>query len=82
LLEHSASVSGVKEKNEGPAASPSSHELGRARSRGLAGLSPRRRLYLSVTVLVAWMILLFAGVALGGATHLLLLVALVAFPWR
>lgn len=29
-----------------------------------------------------WMTLLFAGVALGGAVHLLLAAALAVFPWR
>lgn len=29
-----------------------------------------------------WMALLFAGWIAGGAVHLLLLAALVAFPWR
>jgi hypothetical protein len=29
-----------------------------------------------------WMALLFAGLAAGGAVHLLLLAALAVFPWR
>ncbi|QQR74287.1 MAG: hypothetical protein IPJ17_01440 [Holophagales bacterium] len=29
-----------------------------------------------------WMVLLFLGVTLGGAIHLLLVGGLVAFPWR
>jgi hypothetical protein len=30
----------------------------------------------------AWLALLFSGVALGGAVHLLLVAALGLFPWR
>jgi hypothetical protein len=41
-----------------------------------------RRLAGVALALSAWLLLLFSGVALGGAVHLLLLVALAAFPWR
>ena len=41
-----------------------------------------RRLAGVALALSAWLVLLFCGVALGGAIHLLLLVALAAFPWR
>lgn len=40
------------------------------------------RLAAVALALSAWLVLLFSGVALGGAVHLLLLVALAAFPWR
>ncbi len=40
------------------------------------------RLALSVVLLSAWLILLLSGVALGGATHLLLAASLALFPWR
>ncbi len=41
-----------------------------------------KRLLASAACLSAWLILLFSGVSLGGAIHLLLVVALVLFPWR
>lgn len=40
------------------------------------------RLLLSAALLSSWLILLFVGFALGGAIHLLLVAALVLFPWR
>lgn len=40
------------------------------------------RLTLSVAALSSWLILLLAGVALGGAVHLLLVASLLFFPWR
>jgi hypothetical protein len=33
-------------------------------------------------LLSAWLVSLLAGVALGGAIHLVLAVALLVFPWR
>jgi hypothetical protein len=44
--------------------------------------SPTLRAALALTLLSAWMALLFAGVAGGGAIHLLLVGAGVVFPWR
>lgn len=41
-----------------------------------------KRLVASAACLSAWLILLFSGVALGGAVHLLMIAALVVFPWR
>jgi len=35
-----------------------------------------------MALLSAWMLSLFTGWVLGGAAHLLLLAALVLFPWR
>ncbi len=43
---------------------------------------PGLRLTLSTVLLSAWLILLLAGAALGGAVHLLLLASLTLFPWR
>ena len=40
------------------------------------------RLFTCAVALAAWMLLLFVGWTLGGAIHLLLIAALVAFPWR
>ena len=40
------------------------------------------RLALSLTCVSAWLMLLFCGFALGGAVHLILVAALVLFPWR
>ena len=40
------------------------------------------RAALSLTLFSGWLALLFAGVARGGAVHLLLLAALALFPWR
>ena len=33
-------------------------------------------------LLSTWLVLLLSGVALGGAVHLVLLAALVTYPWR
>ena len=41
-----------------------------------------RRLLPSLLAVAAWLILLFSGFALGGAVHLLLVAALVLFPWK
>jgi len=46
------------------------------------GWSPNLRLLLSSTLLSAWLLLLLVGWILGGAVHLLLVAALVTFPWR
>jgi hypothetical protein len=43
---------------------------------------PITRAALSLTLFSGWLALLFAGFAGGGAVHLLLLAALVLFPWR
>ena len=40
-----------------------------------------RRLYASAACLSTWLVLLFSGFSLGGAVHLLLVAALVLFPW-
>lgn len=40
------------------------------------------RLLFSAVALAAWMFLLFLGWTVGGAIHLLLIVTVVAFPWR
>jgi hypothetical protein len=44
--------------------------------------SPFARTSLALTLFSGWLALLFAGFAGGGAVHLLLLAALVLFPWR
>lgn len=36
----------------------------------------------ALTLFSGWLALLFAGLAGGGAVHLLLLAALALFPWR
>ena len=43
---------------------------------------PIVRAALALTLFSGWLALLFAGVAGGGAVHLLLLAALALFPWR
>ena len=43
---------------------------------------PTLRAALSVGLLSAWLVLLMAGFAWGGAVHLLLVASLAAFPWR
>ena len=48
----------------------------------LSRLSPLVRAAAALLLFSAWLALLFAGRAGGGAVHLLLLTALVAFPWR
>lgn len=44
--------------------------------------SPFARAALALTLFSGWLALLFAGFAGGGAVHLLLLAAVVLFPWR
>jgi hypothetical protein len=44
--------------------------------------SPTLRAAVALLLLSAWMALLFAGLAGGGAVHLLLVAAGVVFPWR
>ena len=39
------------------------------------------RLVLACLVFSTWLVLLLAGVALGGAVHLLLAATLLLFPW-
>jgi hypothetical protein len=48
----------------------------------LTRLSPTLRAALALLLFSAWLALLFAGFAGGGAVHLLLLAALVFFPWK
>jgi hypothetical protein len=43
---------------------------------------PLARAGLSLACLSAWLVLLFAGWAGGGAVHVLFVAALVLFPWR
>ncbi len=45
-------------------------------------MAPGLRASLALPLLSLWLVLLFAGWTLGGAVHLLLLAALVLFPWR
>ncbi|MDX1502706.1 MAG: hypothetical protein R3325_10125 [Thermoanaerobaculia bacterium] len=45
-------------------------------------MSPASRTLLSAALLSAWLMLLFTGWTAGGAVHLLLLAALLLFPWR
>jgi hypothetical protein len=40
------------------------------------------RLLVAAALIPAWLLLLFTGHPFGGATHLLLVAALVVFPWR
>lgn len=44
--------------------------------------SPSVRLLLACALFSAWLVPLLAGWAFGGAIHLVLLAALVVFPWR
>ncbi len=44
--------------------------------------SPVLRAALALLLFTSWLALLFAGSALKGGVHLLLLGALVLFPWR
>jgi hypothetical protein len=48
----------------------------------LTRLSPTLRAALALLLFSAWLALLFAGLAGGGAVHLLLLAALALFPWK
>lgn len=43
---------------------------------------PTLRAAVSVGLLSAWLVLLMAGFAWGGAVHLLFVASLVVFPWR
>jgi hypothetical protein len=43
---------------------------------------PLLRSVLALLLFSAWLALLFAGLAAGGAVHLLLAVAAGVFPWR
>ena len=45
-------------------------------------MSATGRLFASAIAIAAWLVLLFLGVALGGAVHLLLVAGLALFPWR
>ncbi|MGE5234044.1 MAG: hypothetical protein ACM3OB_08025 [Acidobacteriota bacterium] len=44
--------------------------------------SPNVRLLAACALFSAWLVPLLAGWAFGGAIHLVLAAALVAFPWR
>jgi hypothetical protein len=44
--------------------------------------SPTLRAALALLLFSGWLTLLFSGVALGGAVHLLLACAFAAFPWK
>jgi hypothetical protein len=44
--------------------------------------SPVLRAAVALLLFTSWLALLFAGYAFGGAIHLLLLGALVLFPWK
>jgi hypothetical protein len=44
--------------------------------------SPTARSALSLLALSGWLVALFAGLAGGGAVHLLLAGALLVFPWK
>jgi len=44
--------------------------------------SPALRAALALLLFTAWLALLFAGWAAGGAVHLLFAAALALFPWR
>jgi len=48
----------------------------------LTRLSPTLRAAVALLLFSAWLALLFAGLAGGGAVHLLLLAALAFFPWK
>jgi hypothetical protein len=48
----------------------------------LTRLSPTVRAAVALLSFSAWLALLFAGLAGGGAVHLLLLAALALFPWK
>jgi prolipoprotein diacylglyceryltransferase len=41
-----------------------------------------RRLFASLALFSVWFVTFLGGVALHGAIHLLLLAALLVFPWR
>ncbi|HEV7785369.1 MAG TPA: hypothetical protein VGQ28_08535 [Thermoanaerobaculia bacterium] len=43
---------------------------------------PAIRAIFGLILISAWLALLFSGLAFGGAVHLLLVAALVLFPWR
>lgn len=43
---------------------------------------PMLRAALAVALVSAWLLALFVGWVAGGLAHLLLVAALVAFPWR
>jgi hypothetical protein len=45
-------------------------------------MSPLPRTALALLLLSGWMALLFAGLAAGGAVHLLLAAAVGVFPWK
>ncbi len=48
----------------------------------LRRVNPTARLFLAAVLLAAWMLLTIFGIALGGAIHLLAVVALILVPWR
>jgi hypothetical protein len=44
--------------------------------------SPTLRAALALLLFSSWMALLFAGFAFGGGVHLLLIGAVILFPWK
>lgn len=44
--------------------------------------SPTMRAALAFACLSAWLVLIFTGIVLGKAVYLLLVAALVLFPWK
>ncbi|HSS79038.1 MAG TPA: hypothetical protein VLV54_20120 [Thermoanaerobaculia bacterium] len=44
--------------------------------------SPKVRALFSLVLFSLWLALLFSGLALGGAVHILLAAGLALFPWR
>ena len=45
-------------------------------------MSPSVRLLAAAAAFAAWLVLLFAGIALGGAVHLVALGGVLLIPWR
>jgi hypothetical protein len=45
-------------------------------------VTPLARLFAAAACLSAWLVLLFFGVVLGGAIHLLAIAAIALVPWR
>lgn len=52
------------------------------RARFPSVLGPTSRTALSLASFSSWMVLLMSGTSFGGAVYLLLVAALVLFPWR
>ena len=45
-------------------------------------MSPTARVFAAAFAFAAWLVLLFSGVALGGAVHLVALAGAFLVPWR